>query len=290
MKEFFAEVNGIKICYQIHGSEDGDPVILVHGFGSKKETWIAQISDLSEKYKVISFDNRGAGKSERPNETCTMDMFADDIIGLMDFLDIKKAKAIIGWSLGGMIVQHFLLKYQERVEKAALLLTNYKGVGGHLYAKHRHEGLELLKKDPEAYFWEGAIMSFHQKFRKQMEKDPKKKFYGLWSVEDQIRENTINPPPHNDIDNQAAALETHNTLDRLHEIKIPTLLIAGSHDRLCPKSTMEEMAQRLSNCTLKVMAKAGHGAPHSRAPEVNRIIMDFLKTSLERELESSIRV
>ena len=119
----YIEVNGIKICYEVQGV--GDPVVLVHGFGAKKETWLGQFGPLSEKFKVIRFDNRGAGKSDRPNEPFTMDMFVEDIKGLMDALAIDKAH-IIGWSLGGMIVQHFLLKYPERVDKAVLLLTNYK--------------------------------------------------------------------------------------------------------------------------------------------------------------------
>jgi pimeloyl-ACP methyl ester carboxylesterase len=290
MSELFAVVNGIKICYQIHGPKEIEPIILVHGFGSKKETWIAQIPSLSKYYRVISFDNRGAGKSDRPNHPYTMEILADDIAGLMDYLKIKKAKAVIGWSLGGMIVQHFLLKYQERVEKAVLLLTNYKGVGGELYKKNWLEGLELLKKDPEAYFWEGARLNFHHEFRKEMELNPKKKFYGCWSVEDLIREKTINPPTSSDIENQAAALETHNTLDRLHEIRVPTLLIAASHDRLCPKITMEEMNQKIPNSTLMVIQRAGHEAPHSNAPEVNKMIIEFLEKPLEKVMEPILEV
>ena len=96
----FADVNGIKICYEIHG--DGYPVILVHGFGSKKEAWVAQTSPLAEYFKVITFDNRGAGKSDRPDGPYTMEIYADDIRGLMDFLKIEKAH-VLGWSLGGML-------------------------------------------------------------------------------------------------------------------------------------------------------------------------------------------
>ncbi|MFW9876350.1 MAG: alpha/beta fold hydrolase, partial [Candidatus Thorarchaeota archaeon] len=103
MKEAFAHVNGIKFCYEIHGN--GDPVLLVHGFGAKKESWIAQTSPLVKHFKVIRFDNRGAGKSDRPDASYTMEIFADDINGLLDHLEIEKTH-IIGWSLGGMIVQN----------------------------------------------------------------------------------------------------------------------------------------------------------------------------------------
>lgn len=279
----FIEVNGIKICYEIQGV--GDPVILVHGFGAKKETWFGQFGPLSEKFKVIRFDNRGAGKSDRPNEPFTMDMFVEDIKGLMDALAIDKAH-IIGWSLGGMIVQHFLLKYPERVNKAVLLLTNYKGQGIDIYKQSRHEGLDVLLEDPEKAFWDSAPVNIHHSFKKKMKEDPKKKFYGLWSVEDLIEDSSIDPATHADIDNQASALEDHYTLERLHEIQIETLLVAGSHDRVCPKSTMEEMNMRMPNSMLKVIDKAGHLAPTSRAPEVNELIIDFLSKPTIEILET----
>jgi len=131
MSEKFADVKGIKLCYKIFGK--GEPVVFVHGFGADKDTWIAQIPEISKKYQVIVFDNRGAGKSERPKQNYTMETFADDIAGLLDYLKIDKAKAVIGWSLGGMIVQHFALKYPDRAEKIGLLFTNYKSTGGELF-------------------------------------------------------------------------------------------------------------------------------------------------------------
>ena len=110
MKEAFAIVNRINICYEING--DGDPVLLVHGFGAKKESWIAQNDSFAKHFKVIRFDNRGAGKSDRPDGPYSMEVFADDMNALLDFLEIKKTH-IIGWSLGGMIVQNMVLKYPQ---------------------------------------------------------------------------------------------------------------------------------------------------------------------------------
>ena len=73
MSDLFAEnINGIKICYEIKG--EGEPVLLVHGFSDRKEHWRAQFGDLSGHFKVIRFDNRGAGKSERPNGVYTMEL------------------------------------------------------------------------------------------------------------------------------------------------------------------------------------------------------------------------
>jgi 3-oxoadipate enol-lactonase len=276
MTELFAKINGVKICFEIKG--EGYPIILVHGFGGKKEDWIAQFGPLSKKFRVIRFDNRGAGKSDRPKITYTMEVFADDIKGLMDYLEIKKAH-IIGWSLGGMIVQNFVLKYPEYANKVVLINTNYgtpDEQGPNVYKKMRLDELEKLKKDPVKAFWDGAITSYHRDFRKQMEADTKKKFYDLWSVEDLIKEKTINPSTPEDIEAQANALITHRTYERLEEIKKETLLITSSHDRVCPKSVMVEMHEKIPNSTLKVIDKAGHSSPRSRAPEVNKLIIDFL--------------
>ncbi len=277
MTEQFADINGLKICYETQG--EGEPIILVHGFGAKKEAWVAQFGPLSEKFKVIKFDNRGAGKSDRPDDPYTMEVFADDIKGLMDHLQIEKAH-IVGWSLGGMIVQNFVLMYPERVNKVILINTNYgfpDEKGPEVYKEMRLKDLKVLKEDPEKAFWDGVVTSYHRSFRKQMEADPKKKFYGLWSVEDLIKDSTLNPSTLQDIEAQAGALNTHHTFERLGEIKNETLLITASHDRLTPKSCMAEMQEKIPNSTLKIIDKAGHSSPKSRAPEVNKIILEFLQ-------------
>ena len=70
MTELFAKINGIELCYEIFG--EGYPIILIHGFGARKEGFKCQIPALSKQFKVITFDNRGAGKSERVNKPYTM--------------------------------------------------------------------------------------------------------------------------------------------------------------------------------------------------------------------------
>jgi len=277
MKEAYTLVNNINICYEING--EGDPVLLVHGFGGKKESWIAQTSPLSKHFKVIRFDNRGAGKSDRPDGPYTMAIFADDINTLLDHLEIEKTN-IIGWSLGGMIVQNFILKYPQRVHKMVLINTNYgtpDESGAEVYKNMRLQGLKSIKEDPVKAFWQSIRTDYYIKFRKQMEADPSKKWYGLWSADDLIQESIIDPPTEKDVIVQAGAIATHHTFDRLHEIKNESLLITSSHDRITPQSVMEEMHERIPNSTLKLIDKAGHGSPRSRAPEINQMIIEFLK-------------
>jgi len=278
MTEQFADANGIKICYSDHG--DGFPIILIHGIGAKKETWIAQLKALSNKYKVIAIDVRGTGKSDRPNILYTMEMLADDIKSLMDYLKIEKAH-IVGRSMGGMIAQELVLKYPKLVEKL-ILITTSPGFpdeeGVEMMIKGRIEEIKDIRTNPEQSFWRKARMLFHQKFRKEMEANPKKKFYGIWSAEDLIKEDSIDPPTAQDLINQGHAIKKHNTSERLIEIKNDTLLLASSHDRLTSKSGMEEMSKKIPKSTLKVIDRAGHYNHLSNAPEFNQIILDFLES------------
>ncbi|TFG25198.1 MAG: alpha/beta hydrolase [Promethearchaeota archaeon] len=277
MTEQYADVNGIKLCYEIAG--EGEPLLLVHGFGAKKESWIATFPELSKHFKVIRFDNRGAGKSDRPKGNYTMEVFADDIKGLLDYLDIKKTN-IAGWSLGGMIVQNVVLKYPQMFRKVILINTNYgmPGEDGILaYKNMRLEEEKKKKVDHVKAWWDGTRTGYYLKFRKEMEANPSKKWHGLWSAEDMIEMSIIDPPTADDIEIQAGALKTHNTFDRLKTIKSPTLILTASHDRLTPKSSMEEIHEQIPNSKLIVIDKAGHSSPLEKAPEVNQAIFDFLK-------------
>lgn len=277
MTEQYAHVNGVKLCYEVSG--EGYPLFLIHGFGAKKESWIAQIPVLSKHFKVITVDNRGAGKSGRPDSEYTMEVFADDINSLMEHLGIEKAN-VAGWSLGGMIVQNFVIKYPDRVNKLILINTNHgfpDESGPEVYKNMRLDEIKMKKEDPVKAWWSGARTGFYIKFRKQLEADPSKKWYGLWSAEELIEMSTIDAPTEKDIKLQAGALKTHNTFERLSTIISPTLILAASHDRLMSKSTMEQIHEKIPNSTLVFIEKAGHNSPMEKAPEVNQKIIDFLK-------------
>jgi pimeloyl-ACP methyl ester carboxylesterase len=277
MTEQYANVNGVKLCYEILG--EGYPLFLIHGFGAKKEIWIAQTPVLSKHFKVIILDNRGAGKSERPDTEYTMEIFADDINALMQHLGIDKAN-IAGWSLGGMIVQNFILKYPERVNKLILINTNHgfpDESGPEVYKNMRLDEIKMKKEDPVKAWFAGARSGFYIKFRKELEADPSKRWYGLWSVEELIEMSNIDPSTEKDVNLQAGALKTHHTFERLHTIKSPTLLLTASNDKQTPKSSMEEINEKIPNSTLIVIDKAGHQSPIEKAPEVNQHIIDFLK-------------
>ncbi|NVM34732.1 MAG: alpha/beta hydrolase [Candidatus Lokiarchaeota archaeon] len=277
MTEFYANINGIKICYEIHGK--GHPIILIHGFGSRKEGFKCQIPTLSKIFRVITFDNRGAGKSERVNQPYTMQTLADDIRSLLDFLEIKKTH-ILGTSMGGIIAQQFILQYPEYANKLVLVNTVSGAPNNEaleILKKNRLEQLELIKNNPEKAFWDNAHIWFYHKYRKELKANPKKKYFGIWSAEDEIKESTILMPTPLDIELQIEALKGFNTLERLYKIKNPTLLLAASNDKICTKNAIEEMHKRIPKSIFRVIEKAGHESPKTRASEVNQLLINFLK-------------
>lgn len=278
MTEHFAKVNEIKLCYEEKG--DGYPVLLVHGFGGNKEGWIAQWNPLSEHFKVIRFDNRNGGKSDRPNQPNTTEMLADDIRGLMDYLKIDKAH-VIGWSMGGIIVQKFALKYPNRLNKLVLINTVLGAPDDHaveIILKNHLKEMEERKIDSVKAFWISARLGYYYKFRKELEANSKRRFYGLWSLEDLIKIQNLNPPSTQDITNQSKALIQTVNYEDLKRIKNPTLLIGSSHDRLTSSKVMIEMDKAIPNSKLEIIDKAGHNSPLSRAPEINNSIISFLKS------------
>jgi 3-oxoadipate enol-lactonase len=121
------KVGDINIYYEIHGK--GEPLVLIMGYGLSSAAWSPVLPALAQKYKVITFDNRGAGKSDKPDGPYTMDMMAGDLAGLLDAIRIKAAH-IFGISMGGMIAQHFALRYPERVRSLILGCTTCGGSHG----------------------------------------------------------------------------------------------------------------------------------------------------------------
>ena len=110
-----APVNGIRIWYAEFGQ--GEPVILLHGGLANSNYWGNQVRALQDRYQVIVMDSRGHGRSTRDDTPYGYDLMASDVIGLMDFLNIRKA-AIVGWSDGAIIGLDIAMKHPERVTQA----------------------------------------------------------------------------------------------------------------------------------------------------------------------------
>jgi len=118
------KVDDIQIYYEVKG--EGFPLVMITGLGGNLEGWDPRLVEgLSKDFKLVMFDNRGAGRTGISNREYTIRLFADDTAGLMNTLGISKAH-ILGISMGGMIAQELVLNYPEKVSKLVLCST-YSG-------------------------------------------------------------------------------------------------------------------------------------------------------------------
>jgi pimeloyl-ACP methyl ester carboxylesterase len=117
----FAPVNGIRIWYAVFGS--GEPVLLLHGGLANSNYWGNQIPALAQHYKIMVLDSRGHGRSTRNAKPFGYDLMASDVLGVLDYLRVRKA-AIIGWSDGAIIGLDIAIHHPERVSKLFAFAAN----------------------------------------------------------------------------------------------------------------------------------------------------------------------
>ena len=113
----FADVNGARIHYEMSG--EGEPVILLTGFGGDINFFHSLIPSLSDGYKVIVFEHRGSGQTEYTGDV-DCQTYVDDVRALLDHLDIYKVH-MLGWSMGSQVAMEFAIQHQERLQSLTLV-------------------------------------------------------------------------------------------------------------------------------------------------------------------------
>jgi pimeloyl-ACP methyl ester carboxylesterase len=119
-----ASVNGFKLHYEIEG--DGEPLVLIPGFGSGLSIWTRQTPALSRSFRIVSFDPRGIDASDKPEGPQSIGLLADDLARLLLALHIPRVH-ILGVSFGGFVAQEFALKYPLMTRKLVLSCTSFGG-------------------------------------------------------------------------------------------------------------------------------------------------------------------
>jgi pimeloyl-ACP methyl ester carboxylesterase len=121
MKKPCFDSDGVKIHYLVQGKEDGEPVLLIHGFSLDSETqWEPVLKVLAKDYKVVAMDCRGHGGSEKPHDPGKYGLeMVKDAVRLLDHLKIDKAH-VVGYSMGAGITLQVVARYPERVRTATL--------------------------------------------------------------------------------------------------------------------------------------------------------------------------
>ena len=278
MNEFFTQINGIKMCYSVQG--EGYPLILLHGFAMYKEFWNWQAEVLSKNFKLITLDFRGCGKSEHPKDEYSMEDLAEDVKALIDYLQIENVN-LGGHSFGGMVAQHFALKYPEQLNKL-LLMSTFANLplsksGLEMYKQSQLDFYDMKMKDPTSAFWNKMKQRFSREFYKDMLNNPSKIFPNGFKPLDLLdfeKNNGTSKPE--DILNMINAITHHNTLDRLKEIKNKTLILAAEKDRVVSKLSCEIIYEKIPNSELMIF-NGSHFFMLEEATEVNEKILNFLK-------------
>lgn len=123
----YAPVNGIKVYYEIYG--EGKPVVLLHGaFMTIGLNWGEMIPELSKTRKVIALEMQDHGRSPYSDRKISLDAFAKDVEGVMDYLKVDSAD-IIGYSMGGSVAYQFAIQNPKRLKKLVIISSTYKSNG-----------------------------------------------------------------------------------------------------------------------------------------------------------------
>ena len=258
--------DGARIHYEITGLPWRAPVLLVQGLGAEKNSWNLQRAALALHNKTIAFDNRGAGRSDKPEGTYNLEQMADDAIAVLDAANIESAH-IVGLSMGGAISQIIALKYPHRTRSLTLVATACRN---HEWrAELLNSWAEVAEKDgmnavgKEAARWMIGPRSFRRLLPALGWMGPLQLFN----------------PPDAFVSQIKAILTTDDTVmaDELANISCPTMVVVGNQDVLTPRGDAEEIASMIPTAELVIISGGAHGLHIEHASTFNRILIDFLR-------------
>ena len=260
------KVNDINIYYEIHG--EGFPFILIRGLGSNIDWWSPEfLNAMSKNFKTIIFDNRGAGRTDKPDIEYSIKMFVDDTIGLMDSLGIDRAH-VLGYSMGGMTAQELVLSHPERAEKLILCATN---CGGHRAVSMSPEVAEALMKRGELTPEEVADLTISTLYTEDFIKNNS-------DVIERAKKAILKiPTPDFSFQRQLGAAMRFNTGRRLKKIDTPTLILQGRKDVLIPPKNAEVLANLIPGSRVAYIDDSGHAMFSQNPKLVVKILLEFLQ-------------
>ncbi len=261
------KANGIELYYEVHGA--GKPLILISGIGYSLWQWHRMIPFLEKYFRVLVFDNRGIGQSDKPAGPYSAQTLAADTSGLLDALNIRQA-IIAGHSMGGFIAQAMALDFPSKVEKLILCSTNFGGPRAIPVTPEAMKVLSDVTSDPLTRFKNGLVVSTAPSWA---EKNPQVLDEWIkWRVA-----NPVDPAPYQaqmaiglSLIPEAAAFES-----KLPHVKAPTLVLFGVHDKVVPPENAALLAKQIANSEVIIFPDAGHFFPIEIPEAAARAIVEF---------------
>ncbi len=255
---------GFRMYYEIHG--DGFPLLLINGLGSDHREWLGQLPAFAARFRVAVFDNRGAGDSDVPPGPYTTAGMADDAAALLAALGIGRAH-VLGVSLGGMIAQELALRHPARVARLVLACTT---PGGKAAARPSDEALSAFIRSPEGSPGEELRRMIPFLYTERFAREHP------GEIEAFVARRLAHPTSAEGHASQLAAAVGHAAGDRLAALRAPTLVIAGTEDRLVPPVNSQTIATLIPGAKLVLLAGAPHRLFAECAEAFNRQVLTFL--------------
>jgi 3-oxoadipate enol-lactonase len=261
-----AEANGISINYRIEGEGD-ETIVLVNGLADDLDSWGYQTPALVEAgFRVLSFDNRGVGESDKPTGPYTTALFAADAKALVDRLGITGFH-LVGVSMGGMIAQEYAIAYPGDLRSLTLACT-YAAPGPfcsrmfELWAEMAEAmGLKSVMQDV-------TLWAFTQDFFETR---------GAELAEFEEAMATL-PQPVDAYLAQLSSIQTHDATARLGQITAPTLVLAGELDILIPVELSRRLQQGIAGSQWTTVP-GGHACCWEHPEPFNDAVIAFARAN-----------
>jgi pimeloyl-ACP methyl ester carboxylesterase len=257
------KVNDIQVYYEVKGK--GYPLVMITGLGGNIDLWDPRLVEgLSKNFKLLIFDNRGAGRTDISSKEYTMKLFADDTTGLMNALGISKTH-VLGLSMGGMVAQELAINYPEKVSKL-ILCSTHCGSSKFVQSSQKvpETPVDPSKMSPEEYR-KALTMVCTEEF---IDENP-----DLVSL--MARRRLMHPTSKEAYTRQLNAIRKFDAYERLPQIKAPTLVLHGRKDVLIPPENGTILAEAIPNAKLVYFEKSAHGL-FEEIEKVINVITEFL--------------
>ena len=260
-------VGGVRLFYEETGAPDAPPLMLIMGWGGDHTAWALQAAAFAADHRVIALDNRGAGQSAVPDGPYSIAGMAEDVVGLMDALGVGRAH-ICGASMGGMIAQELTLRHPDHVRTLQLHCT---APTIDAYGRFLIDTLLAVKARGDREENVRAIMPWIL-CRKTMAERPD--FIHFW-----IDRALTYPYPIglDGLSRQAEAIRGHDTVARLGQIRVPTLITTGVEDILVPPASSVALHALISGSEIVTIPDAGHLHFIEQAQLFNEVCLGFLQ-------------
>jgi len=253
-----AIVNGTELYYEVSGKEGAPWLVLSHSLACTVRMWDPQVAAFKERFHILNYDMRGHGSSAAPEGAYTLEMLADDVLGLMKALRIERA-TYMGLSIGGMIGQMLALRQTKLFDKMVLADTSHA------------QPPEAIKQ------WDERIQLARTQGMKALVPSTMERWFTPSYREtpgaQKIAELIANTPVAGYV-GCAQAIMKLNTTARLKEIKLPVLAIAGEADPSAPGT--RHIGETVPGAKLVMIPKAAHIANVEQAETFNQALRAFL--------------